>query len=71
MTKTIFEKEGCTYTQVGDYMLPNLLPTEKEKEVNVGVWATRHKLYLKQNHRVLYYNLLTSGKFTAHLNDIE
>lgn len=71
MTKTIFEKTGGTYTQVGDYMLPDLLPAEEETEANIGIWAMRHKRYLKQNHRVLYYNLLTSGKFTAHLNDIE
>ena len=71
MVNTIFEKAGGTYTQVGDYMLPDLLPAEEEKEVNIGVWAMRHKRYLKQNHKVLYYNLLTSGKLNSHLADIE
>lgn len=71
MTNTIFEKAGGTYTQIGDYMLPDLLPAEEEKKANIGVWAMRHKRYLKQNHRVLYYNLLTSGKLNSYLTDIE
>lgn len=71
MTNTIFEKAGGTYTQVGDYMLPDLLPAEEEKKANIGVWAMRHKRYLKQNHRVLYYNLLMSGKLNSYLTDIE
>ena len=71
MTNTIFEKAGGTYTQIGDYMLPDLLPAEEEKGVNIGVWAMRHKRYLKQNHKVLYYNLLTSGKLNSYLTNIE
>ncbi len=71
MANTIFEQPGGTYTQVGDYMLPDLLPAEEEKEANIGVWAMRHKRYLKQNHKVLYYNLLTSGKLNSYLADIE
>ena len=71
MTNTIFEKAGGTYTQVGDYMLPYLLPAEEEKEANIDVWAMRHKRYLKQHHKVLYYNLLTSGKLNSYLTDIE
>ena len=71
MANTIFEKQGGTYTQVGDYMLPDLLPAEEEKEVNIGVWGMRHKRYLKQNHKVRYYNLLTSGKLNPYLADIE
>ena len=71
MANTIFEKQGGTYTQVGDYMLPDLLPAEEEKEANIGVWAMRHKRYLKQNHKVLYYNLLTGGKLNSYLADIE
>ena len=71
MANTIFEKSGGTYTQVGDYMLPDLLPAEEEKEANIGVWGMRYKRYLKQNHKVLYYNLLTSGKLNSYLTDIE
>ena len=71
MANTIFEQTGGTYTQVGDYMLPDLLPAEEETEANIGVWGMRHKRYLKQNHKVLYYNLLTSGKLNSYLADIE
>ena len=71
MANTIFEKQGGTYTQQGDYMLPDLLPAEEEKEANIGVWAMRHKRYLKQNHKVRYYNLLTSGKLNSYLANVE
>ena len=71
MAKTIFEEMGGTYTRVGDYYLPNLKLPEEEKQANIGVWAIRHKRYLKQNHKVLYYNLLTSGKLNSYLADVE
>ena len=71
MANTIFEQTGSTYTQVDDYMLPDLLPAEEEKEANIGIWAMRHKRYLKQNHKVRYYNLLTGGNFNSYLADIE
>ena len=69
--KTIFENSGGTYTQVGNYLLPNLSLSAEEKETNIGVWAMRHKRYLKQNHKVRYYNVLTSGKLDSYLADIE
>lgn len=71
MEKTIFEKMGGTYTQVGDYYLPDLKLPEEEKQANIGVWGMRHKRFLKENHRVLYANLMTSGKLVAYLDDIE
>ena len=70
MAKTIFEQTGGTYTTQGDYCLPNLtLPPEEERQI--GVWAHRRLRYLKQHHKILYYNLLTSGKLHSHLTDIE
>lgn len=38
MAKTIFEQLGGTYTQVGDYLLPDLKLSEEEKRANIGVW---------------------------------
>ena len=71
MTDTLFEQLGGTYRQIGDYLLPDLsLPAEKETG-NIVVWALRHKRYLKQYHKVLYYSLLTSGKLHSHLADVE
>ncbi len=71
MTKTIFEQMGGTYTQVGDYLLPDLKLPEEEKQANIGVWAMRHKRYLRGKHWVLYANLMTSGKLVTYLDDIE
>ena len=62
---------GGTYTRVGDYYLPNLKLPEEEKQANIGVWGMRHKKFLKENHRVLYANLMTSGKLVTYLDDIE
>lgn len=70
MTNTLFEQLGGTYTQQGDYLLPNLTLPEKEDRP-IGVWGQRRLRYLKEHHRVLYYNLLTSGKLYSHLADIE
>lgn len=70
MNKTIFEQMGGTYTMQGDYCLPNLtLPTAEE--CHIGVWGQRRLRYLKQHHKILYYNLLTSGKLRSHLADVE
>lgn len=68
--KSIFEQQGGTYTVQGDYRLPNLLPpTEEERPI--GVWGQRRLNYLKHHRKVLYYNLLTSGKLHSHLADVE
>lgn len=62
---------GGTYTQVGDYLLPDLKLPKEEKQANIGVWSMRHKRFLQENHRVLYVNLMTSGKLVTYLDDIE
>lgn len=68
--KSLFEVHGGTYTMQGDYRLPNItLPAEDERPI--GVWGQRRLRYLKQHHKVMYYNLLTSGKLHSHLADTE
>lgn len=68
--KSIFEQSGGTYTMQGDYRMPNItLPAEDE--LPIGVWGQRRQNYLKHNRKVLYYNLLTSGKLHSHLADTE
>ena len=68
--KSIFEQIGGTYTKQGDYCLPNIyLPPEEERPI--GVWGQRRLRHLKQHHKVLYYNLLTSGKLHSYLADVE
>lgn len=68
--KTLFEQLGGTYTIQGDYRLPNLLPPDEE-ERPIGVWGQRRLNYLNRHRKVLYYNLLTSGKLHSHLADTE
>ena len=70
MAKTIFEQMGGTYTKQGDYCLPNLILPGKE-ERPIGVWGQRRLRYLKQHHKILYCNLLTTGKLYSHLADVE
>lgn len=71
MAKTIFEEMGGAYVRQGDYLLPCLsLPAEKENKP-IGVWGQRHLRYLKQHRKVLYTNLLTSGKLNSYLVDID
>ena len=59
-----------TYTQQGDYLLPDLKLPEQPK-VNIGIWGKRHLQYIEHHHKIRYTNLLTSCKFTAYLADID
>ena len=68
--KTIFEEQCVEYRQAGDYMLPNV-ELDEQKKYQIGVWGQRYKRYLKSNHRVLYYNYLTSGKLNEHLAEVD
>lgn len=68
--KTLFEQLGGTYTTQGDYRLPNLTAEETDTRP-IGIWGQRRLHYLKHHRKVLYYNLLTSGKLHSHLSDIE
>ena len=58
-----------TYTRQGDYKLPDLkLPEQQPREI--GIWGQRRRRYLREHHRILYYNLLTSCKLIDHLANI-
>ena len=68
MEKSLFEQMGGTYKQVGDYLLPDVeLPEEKL----IGVWGTRHYHHLKKANRVLFSQLVISGKMNDYLADID
>ena len=71
MENRIFvEKNGLWYEKQGDYYLPCLeFPEEKQKPI--GIWGQRHARHLKRNHKVLYMNLLPSGKLNSYLYDID
>lgn len=67
---TFYEKQGGTYRKVGDYRLPNLT-LNTEQNAQIGVWGMRHTRYLKQHHKVIYYNLLTAGILNSYLAEID
>ena len=69
MHNTIYEQSGGSYTQVGDYLLPDLLPGTDER--TVGPWGLRHLRWLRRNRRVTYINLLTTGKLPGYLTEID
>ena len=71
MEKVIYdEKSGLWYELQGDYYIPCLKLPEKEQQP-IGIWGQRHLRYIKQNRKVLYLNLLTSGKLNSYLAEID
>ncbi len=71
MEKRIYnEQTGISYTLQGDYYLPDLsLPEQENKPI--GLWGHRHLRYIKQHRKILYTNLLTSGKLNGYLADLD
>lgn len=71
MEKYIYdEKNGLWYELQGDYYIP-CLKLPKEETEPIGVWGQRHLRYIKQHRKVLYFNLLTSGKLNGYLADLD
>ena len=70
MQKSIFEQMDGTYTQVGDYFIPNLVISETAQSP-LGKYGQMRKRYLKEYRPVLYTNLLTTGKLDQHLAEID
>ena len=72
MIQTIFEEMGGTYSRHGDYLLPNLVPTQEEESTEpIGTWGRQHLGYIRQYKQVHYTNLLTRGKLHSYLADID
>jgi hypothetical protein len=69
--KTFFEEMGGTYTQVGDYLLPNIILPDEEKNIIFGRFGMAHKKYLRENRRNLYSELMISGKLFSHCKEVE
>ena len=71
MKKEIYNGQtGIRYELQGDYYLPCLELPEQPK-VEISIWGKRHLRYIKQHHKILYTNLLTSCKLTDYLADID
>ena len=67
--ESLFEQLGGTYTRQGDYCLPDVCLPPEEKRL-IGIYGQRRRVYLKKHHRVLYFNLLTTGKLNDYLADL-
>ena len=70
MEKYIFDEgNGLWYELHGDYYIPCLtVPAQEERPI--GIWGQRHLRYIKTERKVLYTELLTSGRLNAYLADI-
>lgn len=72
MEKVIYsEKNSLWYELQGDYYIPCLKLHEEEEQQSVGVWGQRHLWHIKQNRKVLYLSLITSGKLNGYLSDLD
>ena len=59
-----------TYTMKDGYRLPDLLPPQ-EPETALGKYGLLRRRYLKEHRKVLFTNLLTSGRLNEHLVEID
>ena len=70
MEKYIYdEKNGLWYELQGDYYIP-CLKLSYEEQKPIGIWGQRHLRYLRRHRKVLYTELLTSGKLNGYLADL-
>ena len=62
------ERTGLQYELVGDYYL---IAGEDEPDGRpIGIWGQRHLRYIRKNKKLLYTELLTSGKLNDYLADL-
>lgn len=70
MEKSMYEKMDVTYSQVGDYLLPDIvLPAQENKPI--GVWGQQYLRHIRQHHEILYFSLLTKCELNAHVAEID
>ena len=68
--KTIFEKMGGTYRQVGDYFIPNLVLPDGG-DYQIGKYGRMRRSYLKEHRKILYTNYVMEGTLFQHLSEID
>lgn len=66
--KSYFEENGGTYTQVGEYLIPDLV-MDSQPEGEIGIWGWKRKRYLKEHWKGTYNAMLLQGTLTQHLID--
>lgn len=65
---TDFEAMGGTYTNEGDYLLPNV---EVPVSPKIGIWGERRRKYLRTSQRALYTAMLLGDTLNAHLAEVD
>ena len=71
MEKYIFDKNnGPWYELQGDYYIPCLL-LDEANTTPIGMWGRKHLRYIKEHRPALYTDLLTSGKLSSYLAEVD
>lgn len=71
MEKYIFDRNnGLWYELQGDYYIPCLVLDEVDTQP-IGIWGRKHLCYIKEYRPALYTNLLTSGKLSSYLAEVD
>ena len=65
------EQNGLWYELQGDYYIPCLVLPDEKEERHIGIWGHRHMRYIREHKKVLYTDLLISGKLQSYLADVE
>ena len=65
------EQNGLWYELQGDYYIPCLVLPDEKEERHIGIWGQRHMRYIREHKKVLYTDLLISGKLQSYLADVE
>ena len=68
--KSLHEQMGGTYRQVGDYLIPNLLPPE-DSDTPLGKYGRLRRTFLKEHHNGIYTAMLMDGSLWDHLHEID
>ena len=64
------ESNGLWYELKGDYYFPCLTLPESEYKP-IGLWGQRHRSYLQEHRKIVYTQLLTSGRLNSYLAEID
>lgn len=68
--KSLFEQMGGTYTQVGDYFIPDLVLPDT-KEYHIGKYGRMRRRFLKEHRPIVYTNMVLEGTLFEHLAEID